>query len=389
MARPRKSTRAAVRRSAAQIEGSVTKFGEAIGDALLWDDGSRHAPGTSPGTLVAAPDAVATRISCIAYGPDTIVEHADLAIADIDTCRRAATVTWVNVEGLADLKAIADLGEMFGIHALVLEDIVSAHQRGKIETYGDNAFFVTRMATVDPAGNLQAEQIGLYFGKGFVVTFQEGLLGDCLEPVRKRLRAGQDRLRVSDADYLAYAIVDAIVDGFFPVLERYGEVLEALELELLQNPDPGAMVAIHQAKRDMLAVRRVVWPLREAINTMVREESTGLITPDTRTYLLDAYDHTVQIIDLLETYRELASGLVDLYLSSVSNRMNEVMKVLTVITTVFVPLTFIAGVYGMNFRNMPELRMHNAYFVCMGAMGVTGVGLLWWFWRIGWLSRND
>ena len=375
----------------AQVLGRRRRL--SIHDPLLWGRERRHEPGTAPGTLAPDPQAIPTTISLIGYGPDELDEHSGVTLDEVRACLDSHAVTWVNVEGLADVDTLAALGTIFGIHPLVLEDVVSVHQRSKVEQYGENVFFVTRMVTYR-GEELHAEQVSIFFGNGFLVTFQEGIVGDCFEHVRRRLRAGVDRLRVAGVDYLAYALIDAIVDSMFPVLEAYGEQLELLESHLLERPTAQSMAHIHEAKRDLLALRRIVWPLREAVNSLVRDEHP-VITTETRTYLRDAYDHTVQIIDLLETYRELASGLVDLYLSSVSNRMNEVMKVLTIIATIFIPLSFIAGVYGMNFDtrrspwNMPELEWYLGYPFALGLMLVVAGVLVTHFWRRGWLSRGD
>lgn len=359
---------------------------------LLWEHRNRHEPGTAPGTLNPEPDAVQTSIDVMAWGGGDLVELEAVTPQQARGCLDDHRVTWVNIEGLADVAVLREVGRAFEVHELILEDVVSIHQRGKVERYGDRLFFVTRMARISE-GVVNFEQVGIVLAPGVLLTFQEGKRGDSLEPVRQRVRAGADRLRSSGADYLAYALIDAIVDGYFPVLESLGEELEQLEVELLTNPGPGSMGRIHEVKRSLLAMRRVVWPQREALSVLLRDDSPT-IDPRTRTYLLDAQDHTIQLMDLLETYRELASGLVDLYLSSASNRLNEVMKVLTVIATIFIPLSFIASVYGMNFDterspyNMPELQWYLGYPFALGIMAVVGLSLLAWFYRRGWIGRG-
>jgi magnesium transporter len=247
---------------------------------------------------------------------------------------------------------------------------------------------VLRMLTA--AERLEAEQLSLFLGDRFVVTFQEGKPGDSLEPVRKRLRESAGKLRTLGADYLAYALIDAVIDGYFPVLEEYGERLETLEDEILDKPGAGTIARLHGIKRDLLEVRRAVWPLREALAALDRDPGE-LVTAETRVFLRDCYDHVVRVMDLVETYRELCADLMDVYLSSVSNRLNEVMRVLTVFSAIFIPLTFIAGVYGMNFHtdaspwNMPELAWKWGYPFCLGLMLATAGGLLVFFARKGWL----
>ncbi|MBI3300790.1 MAG: magnesium/cobalt transporter CorA, partial [Deltaproteobacteria bacterium] len=273
-------------------------------------------------------------------------------------------VTWVDVEGLGDVETIRTLGEIFGLHRLALEDVINVHQRAKVEQYGEHHFIVTRMVRLGE--HLETEQLSLFLGKNFVLTFQEGHPGDCLDLIRERIRQKRGRIRDAGLDYLAYALLDAVVDCYFPILEEYGERLETLEDEILTRPHNGAVARIHEIKRNLLTLRRAIWPQRETFNTLLREEMP-LVTDETRLYLRDCYDHTTQIIDLIETYRELGSDLIDVYLSSVSNRTNEIMRVLTVIATIFIPLTFLVGVYGMNFNpasspwNMPELNWYWGY----------------------------
>jgi magnesium transporter len=296
-------------------------------------------------------------------------------------------VTWVNVEGLGDVETLRELGELFGLHRLSLEDVVNVHQRAKVDEYPDHQFIVARMP--DTGDSLGTEQVSFFLGERFLLTFQEKS-GDCFDPIRDRIRGGQGRIRRSGPDYLAYALLDSVIDAYFPVLEKHGERLESIEDEILSDPDSRTISRIHQIKRDLLNLRRIMWPQRGAVNALIRGES-GLVTQETRVHLRDCYDHTIQLMDLLESYRELGSALMDLYLSIASNRMNEVMKVLTVIATIFIPLTFIAGIYGMNFDNeaspwnMPELNWYFGYPFCMGIMAVVALALVYFFWRKKWL----
>ena len=285
------------------------------------------------------------------------------------------------------------VGEAFGLHRLALEDVLNVHQRPKIESYADHLFVVARMA--EWCGHLETEQLGLFIGEDFVVTFQERP-GDDFGPVRERLRGARGLLRKSGPDYLAYALLDAIVDRYFPVLEGYGERIEELEDEVLETPHPEDLRAVHAIRRDLLTLRRAVWPLRDALASLQREPHP-LIAKETRLYLGDLYDHTVQVIDFVETHREITASLVEMHLASISNRLNEVMRVLTIIATIFIPLTFVVGVYGMNFDpdsspwNMPELRWRYGYPAVLVAMLAIVAGLLGWFrWRgwIGWQATG-
>ncbi|MGD9648890.1 MAG: magnesium/cobalt transporter CorA [Pirellulales bacterium] len=347
----------------------------------------RTPPGAAPGTLDPDPQATPTTIQVIAFGPDDFVEKQLDNVEQVHDYVNRYPVVWLNVDGLADAKVVAAAGKIFGLHSLALEDVLHVHQRSKVEPYGDHLFIVARMLH-GPAGT-ETEQLSLFLGANFVITFQE-LPGDCLDPVRQRLRKASGRIRSLGPDYLAYAILDAVIDAFFPLLESYGEQLDALEERVVVNPDNRLIAQIHQIKRELVLLRRAIWPQREAINTLIRDP-IALVKDDTRLYLRDCYDHTVQIIDLVEVYRDIASGLTDLYMSGVSNRMNEVMKVLTIIATIFIPLSFVAGVYGMNFDpavsplNMPELEWYFGYPFALVVMAGMTAAMLLFFWRKGWL----
>lgn len=346
-------------------------------------------PGAPPGTLIADPDAPPPLLRVLAYGPDAMTEQALENPRQVQDFLNKWPVTWVNVEGLGNVEIISQLGEIFGLHRLALEDVMHVHERAKVEQYGDLHFIVARMSMLRE--QLETEQISIFLGQKFLLTFQEGLPGDCLESVRERLRKGQNWMQEAKTDYLAYTLLDAIVDNHFPVLEAYGERLEALEEELITNPTTDAIVRLHDIKRDLLVLRRAIWPQREIFNTLLRDDMP-LLTPETRLHLRDCYDHSVQLIDLLETYREVSTDLMDVYLSSLSNRTNEIMRVLTVIATIFIPLTFIAGIYGMNFNpeqsplNMPELNWYWGYPFSLAVMALVALFQLAFFWRRGWLG---
>ncbi len=342
-------------------------------------------PGSPPGTLRVDPSAPRPSITAIAYGPEGSQE---LSIADpkeLEALTGRWPVLWVNVDGLGDAGVIEQLGHRFNIHQLALEDVLHVHQRAKVEPFEGHLFVVARM--VLQGANLQTEQVSLFIGDGWVLTFQEQA-GDVFDPVRQRIFKGQGRTRGLGADYLAYSLIDALIDAYFPVLESYAERIEALEDQVLSAADGMTGRQIHEIKRELLMLRRAVWPHREAISALLRDESS-FIRSETRVYLRDCYDHIVQLLDIVETYRELASGLLEIYLSAQSNRLNEIMKVLTVFAAVFIPLTLIAGIYGMNFKYMPELEWRWGYPVLLVVMLTIGIGLLVMFKRRGWVGGEE
>ena len=344
----------------------------------------RTPPGAAPGTIAVDPEAPRSLVRILAYGPDRVLEHEISDLSSIRALLESWPVTWVNVDGLGDAATIRALGEIFGLHRLSLEDVVNVHQRAKAEPYESYYFIVGRMAEL--GDRFGTEQLSLFLGKNYVLTFQERP-GDCFDPLRERIRKGGGQVRCCGPDYLAYTLLDSFIDNYFPLLERYGERLEGLEDEVVLNPDRQLVSRIHEVKRDLLLLRRAVWPLREAIGSLVRESST-LIGQETRIYLRDCYDHAIQIIDLLENYRDIASSLMEVYLSSVSNRLNEIMKVLTIFTTLFIPLTFISSIYGMNFRHMPELDWRYGYALAWAIMlGVAGA-MFYYFRRKGWFGAS-
>lgn len=347
--------------------------------------------GTPPGTVTVDPNAARPAIHVFGYSPTAFAEQEVTDLSCLHEYIEKWPVTWVNVDGLGDAEVIHKLGAIFDLHGLAMEDVTGVHQRPKIEHYDNNVFIVARM--IEDRGHLETEQLSMFLGAGFVLTFQE-TPGDCLDFIRERIRKGLGRVRGHGADYLAYTILDAVVDVYFPHLERVGERLEALEDEVIISPSKRSVARLHVIKREILTMRRAIWPLREAVNATIRD-IMPFVTDETRVYLRDCYDHTVQIIDLLENYREVASGLMDIYLSSMSNRLNEVMKVLTIISTIFIPLTFIAGVYGMNFHtekspwSMPELAWYWGYPLVMLLMAAVAVWMLFYFWRLGWIFAGE
>lgn len=342
----------------------------------------RAPPGSRPGTLIADPQAAKPVLCAFGWGPEGTEELRGIGIEDVKALRARHPLVWVNVDGLGDAQVVRALGELFGLHPLALEDVLNTHQRAKVEEYPGQIFVVARMLQLGEG--LLSDQLSLFFGAGWVVTFQEQA-GDNFDPLRARLRAREPELCGRASDYFAYALIDAVVDGYFPVLEHLGERVEELEEEALHHPVPSTLHGIHELKGELLHVRRAVWPMREAVHGLVRQEHKA-ISADTRLHLNDCYDHTVQVMDLAENYRDIASSLVEIYLSSISNRLNEVMKVLTIITTIFIPLSFIAGVYGMNFDGMPELHSRWGYPLTLAAMGLVALALVFFFRRKGWIG---
>jgi magnesium transporter len=350
-------------------------------------------PGAPPGTLVMQ-DTEPPKIYMMDFCEKHVVEKW---IDSVDECvdylnDDLASITWIDVQGIGHKPTFERIGQIFKIHPLALEDVVNVPQRPKSDVYQEQHVIIGRMAQFDARGALMTEQIAIVFGKGFVLTIQEEPNADVLEPVRDRIRKGRALMRSGGTDYLAYALLDAIIDGFYPVLEVLGDRIDDIELAALAGKRDTAR-QIHDIKRDLLQLRRAIWPQRELANSLIRDGSQH-IQENTRLYLRDTYDHAVQVMDMVETFREIASGLMDVYLSSVSTRMNEIMKVLTIISTIFLPLTFIAGVYGMNFDtaaspyNMPELRWKYGYFVSIGLMLLSVAALFVFYWRKGWLSRE-
>jgi magnesium transporter len=346
-----------------------------------------HKPGTAPGTLRAPEKRVEqVRVTVIDYGPDHLEEKTITRVEELFPYRDSPTTTWINIEGLHDVAFLEAIGKHFGFHPLALEDVLNCGQRPKIEDYGTHHFLV--MKSLIHQETLATEQISFFLSGHFVITLQE-VPGDSFDQVRERIRRGKGLIRKAGSGYLVYALVDALIDEFFPVLERYGEKIEDLEAELLRDPSTETIQQIHQIKRELLLLRRMAWPERDVISAMQRAES-DVITPETQVFLRDCYDHTIQVIDMIETFRDLSSGMMDVYLSSTSNRMNEVMKVLTIISTIFIPLNFIAGVYGMNFNteasplNMPELHWYFGYPYALGLMATVGLLLVLYFRRKRW-----
>ncbi|GAB4323215.1 MAG: magnesium/cobalt transporter CorA [Bacteroidales bacterium] len=311
----------------------------------------------------------------------------EIETKNIEECfpfKDTPTITWLNIDGLHDVEIIDKIGKYYDIHPLVLEDILNTNQRTKLEVYDDYIFIVIKMLIFDEKEfKINSEQVSIILGKNFVISFQEKP-GDIFDSLRERIRGGKGKIRKMGSDYLTYALLDVIIEHYFINLEKVGDKIEQFEEELISEPESDILNEIYKLKREVLLLRRSVWPLREVVNKLERSESS-LIHKKTIPYIRDLYDHTIQVIDTVETSRDLLSGMLELYLSSVSNKMNEVIKVLTIFTAIFIPLTFIAGVYGTNFEYIPELKWHYGYFAMWVVMIILGVGLFLFFKKKKWI----
>lgn len=342
--------------------------------------------GMSPGTpvFIGEKRLDKVRIDVLDYSEKAVEQRQDVATDSLLPLPSPEGVTWISVKGVHDAAPITALGKTFGIHLLTLEDIVNTAQRPKIEEYADYVFIALKtMSYNDAEKALEIEHISLIFGENFVISFQEGE-GDVFGKIRERILVAKSRVRSMHADYLAYALMDAVVDQYFLVVERIGERIEEIDERLLVAPRSTDIAEIHRIKRDILHLRRAVWPLREEVGALSKTVS-ALVGAETKVFLRDLYDHTIQVMDIVETSRDVLGGMHDTYLTTISNKMNETMKILTMISTFFIPLTFIVGVYGMNFDNMPELRWHWGYLMIWGVMATVVWAMIWFFRSKKWL----
>jgi magnesium transporter len=358
----------------------------------IWQSRQAEKAGLPPGTAIHIGEIKTdrVRISVIDYNQERLENRE---VEDVSECRllaaRRDTVTWINVDGLHQVDVLEKVAQCFQLHPLTLEDILNTNQRPKLDIFDDYIYLVVRMPWLDQEqGEIGFEQVSFIVSGTQLITFQERE-GDTFDTVRTRITKGMGRIRKMGTDYLLYSLVDSVVDNYFVLLERIGEEIEDLELELVANPVPATMQRINLLKREMVMMRKAVWPLREVISGLQRED-VPFVGDSIRFFLKDLYDHTIQVIDTVETFRDVISGMLDIYLSSISNRMNEIMKVLTIFAALFIPLTFIAGVYGMNFNpvaspfNMPELNWYFGYPMALGLMALVAGGMLYFFKRKGW-----
>ncbi|MDQ7786170.1 MAG: magnesium/cobalt transporter CorA [Thermodesulfovibrionales bacterium] len=343
--------------------------------------------GLPPGTLIHIGEKKdeKTRITIIEYDESSFREREVSSLDKYSPPDDKSLMTWINIDGIHNLDVIEKTGALFNLHPLTLEDIVNTEQFPKMEDYGEYLFIVLKMLSYeDKKDSIDIEQVSLCLGSGFLISFQESGKDQIFSPIRERIRNGKGRIRKMGMDYLAYSVIDAIVDHYFSILEKLGERLETLEDKVVENPEQKIINNIHQLKRQLINVRRSIWPLREVLNIMGRGDS-ALITNSTHPYLRDVYDHTIRIIETIEAFRDILAGILDIYLSNISNRINAVMKVLTIIATIFMPLTFMAGIYGMNFKYMPELEWRLGYPLILFVMTAISISMLIYFRRKKWL----
>jgi magnesium transporter len=350
-------------------------------------------PGTTPGKLNLRQDSPPAQLVLIDYDRENANRIEIDCAARIRHYLDTDSVSWIDMLGLGNFANWESLSPLFNFHRLLVEDIVNVPQRPKVEHYPDCILIITSMLVLQPQrGGFNKEQVSFVLGKNFLLTVQEEPEYDCFQSVRDRINNDQGVIREHGADYLTFCLLDAIIDGFFPVLEYYGELIEELEDEVVTRPDRSTLEKIYKVRRELLTIRRSIWPQREAINSLIRD-GNNLISSEVQVYLRDCYDHAIQVMDMVETYRELGTGLMDVYLSSVGNKMNEIMKFLTVVSSIFIPLTFLAGIYGMNFNtekspvNMPELNWYWGYPACLILMFLIGGSSILYFWRQGWFKN--
>lgn len=340
--------------------------------------------GLAPGSLVHVGNQYEdkSKITLIRYNETFSEEKILDSLKDFRTKQDQKEIVWLNIDGLQDIKLFEEIGKIFGLHPLVLEDILNTNQRPKTEDYGDYIYLVVRNFHEQGNGSLLSDQVSIILGEKFILSFQERDT-DLYKLIKEKISQNKGRIRKQGADYLAHALLDNVVDHYFIILENLEDKIESLEDDLIRQPNRSSLQTIHLLKRQLILLRKSLWPLREAVSALERSDSS-LINRTTLVYFKDIYDHTIAIIDTVETFKDMLSGILDIYLNSVSNRLNEVMKVLTIIATIFMPLTFIAGIYGMNFRYMPELEMRWGYFVILGIMLAVALFMVRYFRKKKW-----
>lgn len=346
----------------------------------------RKRPGSPPGVLVhvGRKKMQNVEIQAFDFSPEQIEELQDITAEESLRFRDTKNVSWVNIDGLHDVNVIRTIGSHYHIHPLNMEDVLDTNHRPKLDDMEDYIYVSLKMLTINPSNKRVAqEHISILLGESWVLSFQE-IPGDIFDPIRERLRAGKGRMRRMGADYFAYALMDSIVDHYFVVVEELGARIEILDEAILERPSPNTLQEIHSLKNELISVRKAVWPLRDIVSGLERNECK-LIRPETTVFIKDLYDHVIQLIDTVEVYRDLVGGLFDIYLSSISNRTNEVIRVLTVTTSIFIPLTFIVGVYGMNFHYFPELEWKYGYPLIWLVMIGLASGMIYFFRKRGWI----
>lgn len=345
--------------------------------------------GLAPGSLISAgeikPDKV--QISFFDYNAEKLIEKQDATIQDCLTGLSTKETTWINISGIDDIHTIEIIGRHFGLHSLLLEDIVSSGQRSKLDDYKETIYIVAKMLSYNAESlTVEDEQVSLVLGKNFLISFLESK-NNVFAPIYERLRPKNSKIRQRGADYLCYTLLDCLVDNYFLILEKVDGKLEHLEEELFKFPTPNTLQKIQKTKREITLLRKSIWPMREVISNFRRIDSP-LIQESTKLYIQDVYDHTIQAIDAIESFRDISSGMLDIYLSNISLKMNEIMKLLTVVSTIFVPLTFLASIYGMNFDNIPELHLKYGYEAVLTLMACITAGMLYYFQHKGWILAS-
>ena len=340
--------------------------------------------GARPGTLAIPPGSPFPKITVVQYDTDSVERNEIENAEELRALRDPERVTWVDIQGLGDEATIRTIGGIFELHPVALENAVNVPQRAKTDLYEHHQLIIARTPQIDEKGLVRTPQVCFVVGKQYLLTFQERYFG-FFDPIRERLQTGIGPIRTKGPDYLAYALIDAMIDRYYPVAQHLADSLEELEDIVVENPHPDVLARIHGLRRQLVVLRRIGWPQREAVNAMLREQ-TPFFGDQEKVYLRDTYDHIAQIVELIDSARDMASDLADAYLSNVSHRTNEIMKVLTLMASIFIPLTFVAGIYGMNFENMPELQTRNGYFAIWGVMIVLGVGMTLYFRRRGWIG---
>jgi len=344
-------------------------------------------PGSPPGTLVFTGEKKRDKvtINLIDYKGNLVSERVITDPKECKKCIKADSISWIDIEGLHDVDIISSIGESLGLHPLVMEDILNVEQRSKMEEFDDYVYIVLKMFHINQiTAEITPEQVSIILAKNYVVTFQEGFEGDTFQEIRSRIRGSKGIINKMSTDYLVYTLIDSIIDSYFSIIEVFGEKIEELEEEVVNNPQRSTLSGVYSLKREMLYLRKTVWPLREAISRLERGES-DLVTKSTHLYLRDVYDHTINVLDTIENYRDILSGMIDIYLSSISNKLNETMKYLALISTIFIPMTFIASIYGMNFEFIPELHWEHGYWFAVGLMVSVGLGFLIYFKKKKWV----
>jgi magnesium transporter len=338
---------------------------------------------STPGTFTVNHEWPKPRIRVITYSAEAYTETEISGVQQLHPILASGGVHWIDVQGLGDQAMLEELADLLSLHRLAMADVVNIPQRPKVEAYDDYLFMIARRALLAHDDHLECEQISLFLGGNYLLTFQENH-NDALAPIRDRIVAAKGIIRRERADYLAYAVLDLVIDGYYPVLEAVGEELDMLEDEALDSPSKETLRSANETRNLLLTLRRILWPQRDALNSLLRDEFP-LITKTVRIYLRDCLDHCMQISEVVDSYREVISSVINTYLSSISNRMNEIMKVLTIMASIFIPLSFLAGVYGMNFEYIPELHYRYGYFILLILMGAVAGGMLYFFFRRGWI----